>query len=395
VHSRGKGRRAVATCVLLLLSSLRLGAVQRVALVDIAGLRLLSAIGTLSGWSGEDQYTWVWIVEAFVRGGQSVERRSYQAGVVYFVAGQEEQALAAWRLSEASVDSLVGLGDYYGTRGALSKMASAYQLVLELDPHNSRALCRLGEYYREVERPQIALALLAAAAVRGDFGGRSGEAAECHYLLGETLALSGDWEDAVSHFATAADLRPDTGRYRLGLARALYFGRHDPSAAFALLQSSVGPSSDDIWAHLIVADMRMREGEPAAAIGSANRALSISPASAWSYVYRGRVYLEAGSAAVAGRDFRLAVALDRMNADAHCNLGMAYLELERHSEAIREMLVGTCIAPGKRWCQLELGRAYEIVGEQEQAIGAYERVLELDPENGEARERLAVLRGSR
>jgi tetratricopeptide (TPR) repeat protein len=73
-------------------------------------------------------------------------------------------------------------------------------------------------------------------------------------------------------------------------------------------------------------------------------------------------------------------------------LGELYQATERIPEAIAEFEIAVLLAPEFAPFQVELGAAYRAAGQHEQAVAAFERALELDPGNAEAKRALQELR---
>jgi tetratricopeptide (TPR) repeat protein len=73
-------------------------------------------------------------------------------------------------------------------------------------------------------------------------------------------------------------------------------------------------------------------------------------------------------------------------------LGEILQALERLPEAIAEFELGVQLAPEVAPYYLDLADAYRLAGRDEEAVEAYQRVLELDPDNASASQALQDLR---
>jgi len=95
--------------------------------------------------------------------------------------------------------------------------------------------------------------------------------------------------------------------------------------------------------------------------------------------------LQAGDAAQALPYLKKAWALDPTEVAAAINLGGAYILLNRHKEAVPILEAAVKLAPDNPMVWLNLGAAYlgnpllASPAQQEKAIQAFERALELDP----------------
>jgi tetratricopeptide (TPR) repeat protein len=71
---------------------------------------------------------------------------------------------------------------------------------------------------------------------------------------------------------------------------------------------------------------------------------------------------------------------------AHFGLGYTLYDLGRHEEALRHLRYYTEIAPHGSWNWFWYGKAAAALGQEEEAISAYERALVLEADGGEATE---------
>lgn len=91
--------------------------------------------------------------------------------------------------------------------------------------------------------------------------------------------------------------------------------------------------------------------------------------------------------------FRGAVRADDRSALAHNALGAALVRRRAHREAIVHLERALAIEPGRALSHLRLAQAQQGAGDRGGAKLNFEKVLELDPENREARQGLAELGG--
>jgi tetratricopeptide (TPR) repeat protein len=84
---------------------------------------------------------------------------------------------------------------------------------------------------------------------------------------------------------------------------------------------------------------------------------------------------------------------DRDKATAHATHASALMRLERWPEAAVELEKAVGFAPSSGPTWFRLGRALALSGRRKEAAAAYERALQLDPKDEDARRQLNALRG--
>ena len=89
-----------------------------------------------------------------------------------------------------------------------------------------------------------------------------------------------------------------------------------------------------------------------------------------------------------------AVALDPQSYEAQLHLGRVELAEGRLEQAELRLLLASLLGPKKGYALSLLGDCYALADKVPQAIAVLERLLVLDPENGEAKESLERLKSS-
>jgi tetratricopeptide (TPR) repeat protein len=140
-------------------------------------------------------------------------------------------------------------------------------------------------------------------------------------------------------------------------------------------------------------------GEPERAVDELEAGLRAEPVLPEMLRMLGVLYLHRKEADQAIRILQKAAALDPSSAEGHLQLARAYLQRQQPDEALRQLVhalpAGRPILSSPYFQNLEAdvhfvkGEAYWMKGQKEAALKAYQRVIEIDPDHREARDRLA------
>ena len=93
------------------------------------------------------------------------------------------------------------LGDIYWKQNNLERAEVEFQAELKIDPQDFTAMSKLGTLSVERSKPEIALQLLIAVVQKHP------ESREAHYQLGRAEAQTGNTDDAIRDFSTAASAK--------------------------------------------------------------------------------------------------------------------------------------------------------------------------------------------
>lgn len=202
--------------------------------------------------------------------------------------------------------------------------------------------------------------------------------------LGRGYGLLGRFKDAAEAYARAARLRPEDPALHgaEGQARVLAAGGRVTEAARAAFAAAAkrDPADPAARYHLALAEFQ-RGNVQAAYDGWAALADDIPPEAPWAGMLQARLD---EAAARLGRE---APRLARPQPSAVDMAAAAQMAPEQRQAMIRgmvERLAARLAAnPEDREGWLRLGRSYEVLGEQGQAVSAYEKALALAPNEPE------------
>ena len=189
-----------------------------------------------------------------------------------------------------------------------------------------------------------------------------------HYFLRR------EYERAAREFRDLLRDRPDEARtwsyYGISLA---HLGRAAEAEAALARAISLAPANEEAWFHLGIARSLREEWEEAAS--AYRRAVALAPEDLVAWHRLGVALAEAGEETAASVAFERALVLSREVPDAPEARGIErpnsddHLEEKGEREGARE---------AKSW--IELALSLLSLGDEEEAIAAYERAYTLDPE---------------
>jgi tetratricopeptide (TPR) repeat protein len=218
---------------------------------------------------------------------------------------------------------------------------------------------------------------------------------EGYYLLGRVLNRMGRQEEALAAFESAAALEPASSPRRYLLRAEVFVARGEWEAALAAFGEATRVAPGDPVPYYRMAwlyDHKLEDRE--SAIAHLQWALQLNPDYAGACLALARLYGEQAACDEAalllapylspGADVRLA-------GQAHTLFGQCLLHRGRDHEGLVHLEQAQALAPDLTGPLLTLAQGYSQAGRYRDAIGAYLRVLELQPQNSQARQALDEL----
>ncbi len=295
----------------------------------------------------------------------------------------------------------------------------------------SKQALRRGSRYLNQGKPQEAIKELKTALTHDP------RSAGAHLMLGYVYRLLGSYRmigEAKGEFRQALSIDPDNTSARFHLARVyLDLGRArkaketleerfkttentpellsllgeanrqlgDPRVSIRQNESAVILDPDLAQAHYYLGLAHLDRGETEEALSRLDRAISLQGATSDMVLKAGSVYLQEGVLQKATELLRKAVEISPAVPEGRLELARALRLTGRPDSALAELDSALSYAGGfsasRKYLEFELevylekGRAFDAKGPPADAIRSYLRVLELDPDHGEAHQRLARL----
>ncbi len=225
-----------------------------------------------------------------------------------------------------------------------------------------------------------------------------------HYGLArlyEDMAVNAGRSDyasqAVEQYKLALDADPDSRLLQDGLAD-LYFKIGRIREAVTAAQDQVGKNPDDIEAHALLGKVYLRSlGDMQSAqsgqmlrlaIGEYEKLAQLKPDDVETHLLLGQLYGLNHDSAKAEEQFKLAQKLDANSEEVALNMARLYSE-QGDPKRAADVLNGIPVDDRSPRIEFALGASYEQLKNNKEAIAAYHRALDLEPDNLDTERALA------
>jgi tetratricopeptide (TPR) repeat protein len=305
-----------------------------------------------------------------------------------------------------SEEALYDLGLAHQMLKEYDEALDAYLRVIEVNPDfhiasvsAGRVYALQGDFDRAIEKYHQAI----EKAEKAGFNG-----AWTHVDLGDVYLKQGDAEPALKEYLIAVELEPnqDWMHFRLG---QFYEAQGETDAAWQEYHQLVEVSANQSWANAVLGAFLRKQKLFDLAIESYKRARLANPEDTMLSVHLGETYLEKYQSPegqerdAEGAEEAFDKVLGLLPEDspgcfyAYAPRGRLYFYQQRFDLAIADFLSALEINPQSVEIQFSLARAYDAHGDVEEAISAYEKILDPEMDAAEdwvsyAQERLEVLR---
>jgi len=209
--------------------------------------------------------------------------------------------------------------------------------------------------------------------------------AEAYFDLGLVRQEQGRYDDAIPIFQKALALQPKLHGANLFLGMT-EFRVNDLEKAAAAVQKETAlyPKDANAWMWLGVVRLAQDRAEEAA--DALDRADKLKPGDQDILYHRGRAHL-----LVSKDSYAEMFKIDPHSWRVHRVLAQANAEADRHVDAIAEYEAAIKLAPTQPGLHEELGSEYRNANKIPEAEAAFQRELEIDPENILARYKLGAI----
>src|SRR5260370_30080598 len=209
--------------------------------------------------------------------------------------------------------------------------------------------------------------------------------AEAHLNLGLVLQEQNRFEEASASFQRALTLKPKLRGANVFRGVALFRLNHLDQAVVAIQKETAAyPKDSAAWMWLGV--VRLAQEKPEEAAEALDKAAKLAPDDVDILYHRGHAHLLVSKNSY-GRMFKI----DSHSWRVHQVIAQANAEADRHVDAIVEYQIAIKLAPTQPGLHEELGSEYRNLGKPQEAEEAFQRELEIDPNNELARYKLGVL----
>lgn len=271
-------------------------------------------------------------------------------------------------------DGAVAVAKKLQGRGEFSEAEAIFKLILAGQPGHFDSLVGLGMICTTAGRLDEAKDYFVRAVAVND------KSAEAHGSIGAVEASAGHYDIAVGHYETALALSPS----HPGILYAFAMVRQNQGLideAMVLLRRAIENKPQHLDAHFALGNLLYTAGKDIEAAKHYLKVLDFSPEHAETHNNIANVLLRQGHRERAVEHYKRAIASRPDYADAYGNLGNAFLELERLEESIEQNLLAVKIKPERFGSYNNLGVAYQALGRFGEATAAFQKALELAPDD--------------
>ncbi|MBS2000767.1 MAG: tetratricopeptide repeat protein [Candidatus Obscuribacterales bacterium] len=339
---------------------------------------------------------------------QAGSKRLYRGGVSAGVANADKMMMkgnyakandfyvAALKANPRDINAMVGYGMALAKQFKVDGADAQFNKALAQDPNNPGALA--GKALNALNRLQSSSATIRnnKDSILNDAQNQAQRAVdadtkipEAHYALGMVYKEQGKLNDAALEFKKAIQLDPNysDGYSGLGLVQ---LAQNNPAAAAATFQKAIKVNTGDWTAHYGLGQALLNQGKYDAALRELNTAQYQFPNSWPVRLALGKCFEAQGNTVAAVSNYQASIAIKPENTAAY--LGIANIRESRGDIelSISELRSGLELMPNNNDLQLRIGDQSLRVEKIDDAIKAYQTVLNADPGNSKAADGLTT-----
>ncbi len=309
---------------------------------------------------------------------------------IYFASGQKKNG---GDFINRAINANPNHGRLHEVRGAeataegkVEESITFFEAALLQNSVLGRSYLMLGEAYRKKERFKDAIATYEKALrlpLSSDYKGRLHERMSRLYTSLRQHGL------AIKEAKASLFIEKDNADYMMALADA-YNGAEQSEKAVKTFQETLNINPKLAAAYLGMGKTLLKSGHTQRAINTYKLLIEIEPQNAQAHYEIANAYQKRGGPAVqsAVDHFQRVVAIDTENFDAFFSLGRIYRKEKKYDIAKKNLEDATRVNPKISGAWEELGFVLSAVGETKRAILAFQKAVELEPENANARTNL-------
>jgi tetratricopeptide (TPR) repeat protein len=213
---------------------------------------------------------------------------------------------------------------------------------------------------------------------------------EAWFMLGAITGQLADWEEAEKCCRHATRLAPQHPMSRYNLAFAL-LQQNRPAEAIDELQQAVRLQPGFFNAQLELGNAYRLTGSHDRSIRHFNKAVEIDPQSALAHLNLAHAFRDTERLDEAVTHYERCIELEPDNTEAYCELAGVLIKLFKFDRVISLLEAVIPRMPGRPVLLFRLAVAYQEQGDSDIALGYYNKVLEIEPENVDARTGIASI----
>ncbi len=284
-------------------------------------------------------------------------------------------------------DARNSLGILYDRTGRTEGAIREFQRVIEVDGEYAEAYNNIGVIYKKQGKIDEAVTIFKKAiAADPEFAGS-------YSNLALVYEDRGDLDAAGEQFRRALEKDPRNVAVRTNYGGLLYLqGRLEEARRELEKAVQIDPSYAS--AHNNLGAVYGRLGRPQDEIAAYRRAASLDTDYADVHHNLGLALLKAENLKEGEEEMRRALAIDPRYTAAYLNLARSFLDRGRAQDAADLLAEGVRQSPRNADLQMLLGEAALSLGQTERAVAAFQRSLEIHPDQPDLRRRVEELLGA-
>ena len=185
------------------------------------------------------------------------------------------------------------------------------------------------------------------------------------FFLGMALAQAGRLQEAVAELLVAVEREPQNQSYRLGAASVLSELEDYRRGIEVLTSSDSTPDPPSLW---LLADLHYQHDQMSEALAVLDRLEQLQPGQFRVKIKRGRIELILGQFEAALASFGAALDQDPASGSAQRGLGLALMRASRPAEALHAFSRAVELEPENALFLLDLGRQQLEMGQVQEAL---------------------------
>jgi len=315
-------------------------------------------------------------------------------GKLYFTKNEYDKAEKEFktviRLNPKDAEAHYDLGSIYNLKGRLRDAAIEYQAALDSNPEDTKIRVgvhfNMGSIYIKVKNYENAKKeFLSVIKIEP-------ENTDAIFNLGRIYKILKEFENAEKSFKKFIELKPEDVSPHIELGE-LYAEMKDYESAIKEFQTVLKVKPGNLFSRIYLGRIYMEKGDFNRAEEEFLKILSTSPNNIYAHINLGQLYTKKGDKKRAIEEFKKVVDINPKDSRACFMLGDLLSEQKgKAGEAIEYLKKGIALRPGYVDGYIMLGNSYLKVGNIQGAINAFEKALELKPEETKLREKIKELR---
>ncbi|HEX7251924.1 MAG TPA: tetratricopeptide repeat protein, partial [Thermoanaerobaculia bacterium] len=193
-------------------------------------------------------------------------------------------------------------------------------------------------------------------------------------MLAKTYRRKGDYPRSIALYRRAVAAAPEDPEIRYNLAVTLQEAGRS-AEAFEAITDAIRRDPSRPEAHNALGIALSQQGKPGEALTEFDRAAELDPRDARAPNNRGNVLRQMGRLEEAEEAYRRAIAIAPRYAEAWNGMGAVKVSRNRPAEAIPDFERALELAPQYHEARLNLGIAYETMGDRPRALAEYQEFI--------------------